>query len=315
MNKFKLRVTIWLIILYLFLYLPSCRLYKLESKLNPEEKKFLSEVRYIITREERKIFLELPPEERESFIEEFWRRRDPDPTTEENEFKEEYYKRIEEANNLFRGEGRDGWLTDRGRIYIIFGPPTNRQTYPMGYPETGRPTEIWYYGGFPIVFVDRYFNGSYILETYNVLYLHELNIAQAIEQAKFNPEKQFFDLNWQLKNLTRKKGKINGLLVIEVPYKSIWFSSQEKKLETTLKLTFEIMDEAGNNLNQYEKQYSISLKEEELKRLMNAKYLIEINFTFEDKHKTELKKDYILHLNLINLTGEEEIKKDIKFTI
>jgi len=293
----------------------ACRLYKLERKLNPEEKKFLSEVRYIITSEERKIFLELPPEERKEFIKEFWKRRDPDPTTEVNEFKEEYYKRIEEANRLFRGEGREGWLTDRGRIYIIFGPPTSRFTYPMGHPEIGRPAEIWYYGWFPVVFVDWYFNGTYTLETHNVVYLHELNKAQAVQQAKFQPEKPLFDLNWHLKKLKREGNKVRGLLILEVPYKTIWFKSHDKKLETTLKLSFEIMDENKNKLSEYENKYLLSITEDELKLLMNDKYLIEVDFTFEDVVKNGLKKNYLLHLKLINLTGEEEIKKDIKFTI
>jgi GWxTD domain-containing protein len=283
--------------------------------LNPEEKKFLSEVRYIITGEERKIFLELPPEERKKFIEEFWKRRDPDPTTEVNEFKEEYYKRIEEANKLFRGEGREGWLTDRGRIYVIFGPPTSRFTYPMGHPEIGRPAEIWYYGWFPVVFVDWFWNGTYTLETHNVVYLHELNKAQAIQQARFRPEKPFFDLNWRLKKLKRKDGEVSGLLILEIPYKTIWFKSKDKNLETTLELFFEIVDENKNKLTEYKNDYYLAMTEDELKLLINDKYSIKVDFTFEDVIQTGEKKKYILHLKLINLTGEEEIKKDIKFTI
>lgn len=62
---------------------------------------FLSKVRYIINKKERKIFLELPDSEKERFKDEFWERRDPDPETEENEFKMEYFNRIEKANDLF----------------------------------------------------------------------------------------------------------------------------------------------------------------------------------------------------------------------
>ncbi|MCP2604344.1 GWxTD domain-containing protein, partial [Candidatus Aminicenantes bacterium AC-708-M15] len=260
-------------------------------------------------------FLELPPEERKKFIEEFWKRRDPDPTTEVNEFKEEYYKRIEEANKLFRGEGREGWLTDRGRIYVIFGPPTSRFTYPMGHPEIGRPAEIWYYGWFPVVFVDWFWNGTYTLETHNVVYLHELNKAQAIQQARFRPEKPFFDLNWRLKKLKRKDGEVSGLLILEIPYKTIWFKSKDKNLETTLELFFEIVDENKNKLTEYKNDYYLAMTEDELKLLINDKYSIKVDFTFEDVIQTGEKKKYILHLKLINLTGEEEIKKDIKFTI
>lgn len=106
----------------------SCRLYKLEKKLDPVNAEFLSKVRYIITGKERKIFLELPDSEKERFREEFWKRRDPDLSTEENEFKMEYFNRKEKANEAFVSEGKPGWLTDRGRIYILFGPPMERIT-------------------------------------------------------------------------------------------------------------------------------------------------------------------------------------------
>jgi len=134
MNKSLLSI----LIIFLLLFPLSCRLYKLERQLDPENAEFLSKVNYIITKEERKIFLELPDEEKESFREEFWKRRDPDPSTEENEFKIEYFNRIERANELFHGEGRPGWMTDRGRIFVLFGPPSDRMTYPMGTGPYGR---------------------------------------------------------------------------------------------------------------------------------------------------------------------------------
>lgn len=96
-------------------------------------KKWLKEdVVYIITDEEVAVFSELTtPEEREQFIEQFWFRRDPDPRTSENEFKEEHYRRIAYANEHY-GSGDPGWLTDRGRIYIIHGPPDTMESRPMG---------------------------------------------------------------------------------------------------------------------------------------------------------------------------------------
>src|SRR5215470_18898401 len=81
------------------------------------------DVAYIITDEERKAFKRLETDdEREHFIEEFWRRRDPDPDTEENEYREEYYERIAYANEHY-SSGIPGWKTDRGRIYIMYGKP------------------------------------------------------------------------------------------------------------------------------------------------------------------------------------------------
>jgi GWxTD domain-containing protein len=115
-----------LIFLFCLFLLVSCASYKLEKTLDPESQEFLSKVRFITTRQERKIFLNIAPSERKNFIEEFWKKRDPDPDTEENEFKKEYFNRIEEANHLFREGGSPGWLQDRGRIYILLGPPDNR---------------------------------------------------------------------------------------------------------------------------------------------------------------------------------------------
>ena len=147
------------------LFLTSCRLYNLERRLDPENAEFLSKVRYIITRKERKIFLELPDSEKKEFIEEFWKRRDPDPYTPENEFEMEYFDRIEKAGEIFRGEGRPGWMTDRGRIYILFGPPSYREIHHSETSDTsgllrGRCGEIWHYGLFPVVFRDESCNGT-----------------------------------------------------------------------------------------------------------------------------------------------------------
>jgi GWxTD domain-containing protein len=87
---------------------------------------------YIITDEERAAFKQLSnDEERDNFIEAFWQRRDPTPDTEENEYKEEHYRRIAYANEHFAA-GVPGWKTDRGRIYIVFGPPDEKEEHPSG---------------------------------------------------------------------------------------------------------------------------------------------------------------------------------------
>jgi GWxTD domain-containing protein len=107
-------------------------------------KKWLDEdVLYIISDEEKKVFKALQAdEERESFIEQFWLRRDPDPRTPENEFKEEHYRRIAYANERFPS-GIPGWKTDRGRIYIMYGKPDEIESHPSG----GTYTREYYEGG------------------------------------------------------------------------------------------------------------------------------------------------------------------------
>jgi len=137
------------------------------------------DVAYIIRDAERAAFKKLATdEEREQFIEQFWRLRDPDPDTEENEFKEEYYERIAHANEKF-ASGIPGWKTDRGRIYIMFGKPDSVESHPAGgsYERpsyhgggstTTYPFEVWFYryiegvgSGIEIEFVDPTGTGEY----------------------------------------------------------------------------------------------------------------------------------------------------------
>ena len=94
---------------------------------------------YIIMPEERDVFENLTThEEKARFIEQFWYRRDPDPRTSFNEFKEEHYRRIAYANQWFKS-GKSGWKTDRGRIYIMHGPPDETESHPAG-GQYQRPT-------------------------------------------------------------------------------------------------------------------------------------------------------------------------------
>ncbi len=138
------------------------------------------DVVYIITQEEREVFNKLTtPEEKEKFIEQFWLRRDPSPGTIQNEFKEEHYRRIAYANERYQHGGVPGWKTDRGRIYITYGPPTEIEAHPSGGPynrpmhEGGGgtvtfPFEVWRYryieglgGDIEIEFVDPSWSGEY----------------------------------------------------------------------------------------------------------------------------------------------------------
>src|SRR5687767_8263419 len=106
---------------------------KLRKELMTPYRKWLNEdVTYIITDEERGVFKRLQTdEEREQFIESFWMRRDPTPDSIENEYKEEHYRRIAYANERY-ASGIPGWKTDRGRIYITYGPADEIESHPSG---------------------------------------------------------------------------------------------------------------------------------------------------------------------------------------
>ena len=102
---------------------------KISYDLHKEYQRWLDEeVRWIITPEERAAFLRLSKDEdRDQFVVAFWLRRDPTPGTAENEFKEEHYRRLAYANEHFAYE-IPGWKTDRGRVYIVYGPPSDIKT-------------------------------------------------------------------------------------------------------------------------------------------------------------------------------------------
>jgi GWxTD domain-containing protein len=106
---------------------------QLKKELDSQYKKWLDQdVVYIISPEERSAFLHLSTnEEREQFIEQFWQRRNPDPESPENTFKEEHYRRIAYANERF-ASGVPGWRTDRGKIYIMWGPANEIESHPSG---------------------------------------------------------------------------------------------------------------------------------------------------------------------------------------
>lgn len=159
---------------------PTSRSRNVRPEIKEAYKRWLDQdVPYIITKEERRAFMALQTdEERENFIENFWRRRDPNPDTEENEFREEYYERIAYANERFTS-GIPGWRTDRGRIYIAWGKPDSiesrpsggaydRPSYEGGGTTTTYPFEIWFYrhldgvgDGIEIEFVDPTGTGEY----------------------------------------------------------------------------------------------------------------------------------------------------------
>lgn len=103
------------------------------------------EVVYIIAETEREAFLRLEGEDlRDAFIEAFWERRDPNPTTAENEYREEHYARIAYANEFYgRDTGRAGWRTDRGRFHIVLGPPRTKEDF--SHSGALYPAELWFY--------------------------------------------------------------------------------------------------------------------------------------------------------------------------
>ena len=152
-------LSVWLVITTL---VPSLVLAAQEPETKPSLKiagKELSElledwpdqyVRWIITDAEKTVYKSLPTDkEKLEFIEFFWARRDPNPETVDNVYRTDYLERYAFVAN-YLSAGKPGWATDRGRIYLILGPPHARESNPFGRWGAERPSEVWTYNGLDI---------------------------------------------------------------------------------------------------------------------------------------------------------------------
>ena len=119
----------------------------IQKEMESPYKKWISgPISYIITAQERAAFKKLTTdEERDQFIEEFWRRRNPSPNSPENAFREEFFRRIAYANEHY-SSGIPGWQTDRGHIYIMYGPPDDVESHPSGGTYVANQTDLPYSG-------------------------------------------------------------------------------------------------------------------------------------------------------------------------
>jgi GWxTD domain-containing protein len=140
-------------------------------RLGPQYRKWLDEdVHWIITPSESAEFTSLTSDQaRDKFVVDFWQRRNPDPASKENTFKEEHYRRLAYSNEHFAA-GKPGWSTDRGRIYIVCGPPDSVEAHPASSDR--RANETWTYlhwngsdQRIPLRFVDECGCGDYRLKT------------------------------------------------------------------------------------------------------------------------------------------------------
>jgi len=295
----------------------GCRAGGIEPEIAPSHEQFLSQVRYIITPEERRAFGRLSDSERPQFIEEFWKRRDPDPDTPENEVRDEYLKRLSEAGKLFHGEGREGWLTDRGRIYVLYGPPNERQTGAISAEASGRCREIWYYGSFPVVFADPNCRGSFSLATLDLSRIEGLSLARTSTRggarAELKPDYVNFDV--RLKKKAMEETRFEGAVELEVPYASIWFGAEGGMLKTVLELKMELKDSQNVVRWQHQSGHEVALTPQELGEKKGATFLIEIPFVVEKEAAALRQGRNKLEIELGNTTGKERIRKTVEFSL
>ncbi|MDH7513088.1 MAG: GWxTD domain-containing protein [Clostridiales bacterium] len=273
---------------------------KKPDPLSKYSRQWLEEVvPYIITPEERSVFLSLPDEEeRGRFIENFWRKRDPKPETSENEFKLEYFKRIALANKLFGQSGIEGWRTDRGKIFILLGPPheIQRDMNPSRASLTTfqGPSETWGYWGLQnprlpynmeFVFVDKLGTGSYILQTGLALeggisspldisslrfyFDHLENLAEAMRNPFENLDKlrgivttqvsyDLIPLKPDLFYFKASEKMVHIPLVVDIPYSRLTKKEINHEYYFSLTLVLSVQDTTGSVL--FEKSKDINFK-------------------------------------------------------
>lgn len=266
------------VILAVILCAASCASERRARRLDPASREFYSKVRYIITAEERKAFLALPEADRPAFIEDFWKRRDPKPSTEVNEFKTEYFNRIDTANRLFSGGAAPGWLQDRGRVFITLGPPDYRETYPRGITFYGLPTEIWWYGFFPITFIDEKWIDDYRLSPDGAAQIAMINRAQ----QEWNEPRVGYSGGPEraaaLSGLDVRIEKADGegtRFIVVLPYPSIWMKARGETLETILEVTMKVRDAAGTEAWTFSKSFPLEVPVSRLKEMAKGSFSAE----------------------------------------
>ena len=278
----------------------------MEMRGDPFYETFIEKTSLIMTKEEIEVYKHLPDKEsKEEFIQEFWEMRDPNPETEENEAKIEFEERVEYANNWFAfmnpGRGRDtespgysetGWNSDRGRIYIVLGPPDTilfdgQEISVDGSRDLRRASsgrqEVWYYDRYRLrVFFYRAMGGRWIMNTFTP------GLSEALESAKLNWAGPVYveDLDRRFKFDSKFE---NETIVIEIPLERITFD-KELKAEFKIKINVYCNNKKIDEINETK---TLEESEEEL--------LERKNIIFNFPYKPTLQGEYLFDIIIEDL--------------
>ena len=240
--------------------------------LDPESQDFYEYASLIMTRVEKNIFNHLPDKEsRQEFIQDFWAKRDPTPDTEENEYKEEFYRRIEYANQRFK-EGPPGWKTERGRIYIYLGPPDKFEEFFVHdeYDFKGERVRgsvivwIYYRYNLGIKFMDIRGNGKYTFDPMNGL---AGSLPDALEMAKLGVSFEDGRLPERYVDFNAEYDAQKQEIVINIPVKNVNFLAEEGMLKANLDFDFHIYEKDGIWKERFLESRAFAKPEEEVLRM------------------------------------------------
>lgn len=240
-------------------------------KLDPESQEFYETARLVMTKEEKDIFSHLPDQEaRQEFIDDFWKKRDPDPDTEVNEFKEEFFSRIKYANDRFK-EGIPGWKTDRGRIYIYFGPPDKieREPFLVNRPGVqGYLLWVYYKFGLAIEFFDRG-NNSYTIDPYSGFHG---SLTDAIEQAQFGLIQEQEGLPLKFMDFDLDYDQEEKETTVSIPVKGLPFREEGGLLTADFEFDFFIYHKESSEKREFHEERHFEVTEEELLNMEEASF-------------------------------------------
>jgi GWxTD domain-containing protein len=215
----------------------ACSLGPNTSALEPESRDFYAKARLVMAEAEKEIFLHLPDAaSRRDFVADFWAKRDPDLSTEANEFQDEFERRVEHANLRFN-DGRKGMDTDRGRIYIYLGPPDKTEEFPFSTSTEIRGPILWwiyYWFELGISFADVRNTGVY------KIYEIEGNLLDAIERSKLGAVNQSWGTGGPYLDFDVTYDRSKKALVAAIPVKTETIVDDNGRWKANFAFTFYI---------------------------------------------------------------------------
>lgn len=228
--------TIMIVIAMVALLMTACTSRAKKMKQETYTDEFFTKTRLIMLKNEIKLYKHLPDaESRVSFIEDFWKKRDPSPGTLDNEYKDEYERRLEYVERWFKEGNIRGLESDRGKVYLLIGPPDERSNQQIGIRDRfGQPkrvlAEIWVYQYYRMVlrFMDKDGFGIYRLDVWPMELLHAIEREKASLNKDIKTKQQF----------TFKAAYTGGKLRIRIGTDEVSFA--ENKEKDTMSVHFQV---------------------------------------------------------------------------
>ncbi len=292
------------------------------SNFDEEKRNIYDGLRLIMTKEEKKEFESLKnQDELKNFVNNFWKERDPDPSTPRNEAEEVYLQRLRAAKKYFKEPGKKGWLTDRGRTFLLLGPPSKRELRMIDENEADRiastqwdyqelnlqgntgdkNAEVWFYNDYrlTLVFLDE--RGTH------QFFLHNPppSLLSYLERAKeqFLPKGIVGEEMEVLVDVNRSQKK----LFIHIPLYTLSYKKKDGKFLADINLIFLYTDVRTNNQKSFSKEMKFEVEKREIK---DKKKQVTIPLLI-----ASLKGKYIIEIIIKDLISNKEVKKRYKLKI